>query len=240
MRKKNNQIPKKVGERNLLDASVAIRSKISLTKLLSMAMALFEIPVSGWTCLRTELKFQQRSCKMWRERTLVNIWGVGFLSDLLPLLLFAFNRCCRGFLLAGGVYCSCWGLGGDRRRCFTCGGRRFGSHRSIWDSNWVVRVVVEAERGYGTDGRWWYYIETRKFVLIWFYASLLKDKSCDYHVQTLFRLLISTCGSCVSFLHYKYRTTMMIPTLTSCFTPSPHHEPLNRISIHLYYDYNVW
>ena len=38
---------------DVLDASVAIRSKISLTKLLRMAIALFEIPVSGWTCLRT-------------------------------------------------------------------------------------------------------------------------------------------------------------------------------------------
>ena len=40
-------------EANILDASVAIRSKISLTKLLRMAIALLEIPVSGWTCLRT-------------------------------------------------------------------------------------------------------------------------------------------------------------------------------------------
>ena len=30
-----------------LDASVAIRSKISLTKLFKIAIALFEIPVSG-------------------------------------------------------------------------------------------------------------------------------------------------------------------------------------------------
>jgi hypothetical protein len=32
---------------DLLEASVAIRSKVSLTKLLRMAMALLEIPVSG-------------------------------------------------------------------------------------------------------------------------------------------------------------------------------------------------
>ena len=38
---------------DLLDASVAIRSKISLTNELRMAIALLEIPVSGWTCLRT-------------------------------------------------------------------------------------------------------------------------------------------------------------------------------------------
>ena len=36
-----------------MEASVAIRSKMSLTNELRMAMALFEIPVSGWTCLRT-------------------------------------------------------------------------------------------------------------------------------------------------------------------------------------------
>jgi len=35
------------------DASVAIRSKISFTKLFKIAIALLEIPVSGWTCLRT-------------------------------------------------------------------------------------------------------------------------------------------------------------------------------------------
>ena len=38
---------------DLLDASVAIRSKISLTKEFRMAIALLEIPVSGWTCFNT-------------------------------------------------------------------------------------------------------------------------------------------------------------------------------------------
>jgi len=37
----------------ILEASVAMRSKISLTKELRMAMALLEIPVSGCTCLST-------------------------------------------------------------------------------------------------------------------------------------------------------------------------------------------
>ena len=36
-----------------LDASVAIRSKMSLTKELRMAIALLEIPVSGCTCFNT-------------------------------------------------------------------------------------------------------------------------------------------------------------------------------------------
>lgn len=40
-------------KQHVLDASVAMRSKISLTNELRMAIALFEIPVSGWTCLRT-------------------------------------------------------------------------------------------------------------------------------------------------------------------------------------------
>lgn len=40
--------------RHLLEASVAIRSKISFTNEFKIAIALFEIPVSGWTCLRTE------------------------------------------------------------------------------------------------------------------------------------------------------------------------------------------
>jgi len=37
-----------------LEASVAMRSKISLTKEFKIAIALFEIPVSGWTCFKTE------------------------------------------------------------------------------------------------------------------------------------------------------------------------------------------
>ena len=37
----------------LLEASVAMRSKILLTNEFRIAMALFEIPVSGWTCFKT-------------------------------------------------------------------------------------------------------------------------------------------------------------------------------------------
>lgn len=39
---------------NILDASVAMRSKISLTNELRIAIALLEIPVSGCTCFNTE------------------------------------------------------------------------------------------------------------------------------------------------------------------------------------------
>jgi hypothetical protein len=46
---------------NSLDASVAIRSKISLTKLFRMAIALLEIPVSGCTCLSTAIQSKNRS-----------------------------------------------------------------------------------------------------------------------------------------------------------------------------------
>ena len=49
-----DQNPTMLKTLDILDASVAIRSKISLTKLLRMAIALLEIPVSGWTCLRTK------------------------------------------------------------------------------------------------------------------------------------------------------------------------------------------
>ena len=71
-----------------LDASVAIRSKISLTKLLRMAMALLEIPVSGWTCLRTRLHmshYPRDTCM--KSLTFVDIWRIGLLSDLLTFLL---------------------------------------------------------------------------------------------------------------------------------------------------------
>jgi hypothetical protein len=41
-------------ERHTLEASVAMRSKISLTNEFKMAIALLEIPVSACTCLSTE------------------------------------------------------------------------------------------------------------------------------------------------------------------------------------------
>ena len=41
---------------HVLDASVAIRSKMSFTNELRMAIALFEIPVSGCTCLSTKTR----------------------------------------------------------------------------------------------------------------------------------------------------------------------------------------
>ena len=79
---------------NSLDASVAIRSKISLTKLLRMAIALLEIPVSGWTCLRTKLHMSHYPRNIWmKSLTFVDIWRVSLLSDLLTLLLVVTVSC---------------------------------------------------------------------------------------------------------------------------------------------------
>jgi hypothetical protein len=49
---RHRELPNNIS--NVLDASVAIRSKISLTKELRIAIALLEIPVSGCTCFNTE------------------------------------------------------------------------------------------------------------------------------------------------------------------------------------------
>lgn len=56
---------------NSLDASVAIRSKISLTKELRMAMALFEIPVSGCTCLSTTQPKNSSISRVWTNNNQV-------------------------------------------------------------------------------------------------------------------------------------------------------------------------
>ena len=54
---------------DILDASVAIRSKMSLTKEFRIAIALLEIPVSGWTCLRTAYtNLTQSSLSYTKER----------------------------------------------------------------------------------------------------------------------------------------------------------------------------
>jgi hypothetical protein len=94
---------------------VATRSKMSLTKELRMLMARLEIPVSGWTCLRTRedasANFAQwgqmkrlsakGGCRaIARSRgklTLVDVGRVGLLPGLGALLLLAGGR---GGLLA--------------------------------------------------------------------------------------------------------------------------------------------
>ena len=56
-------VSRTVKKRDALEASVAMRSKISLTNEFKMAIALFEIPVSGWTCLRTGEQNENKSSK---------------------------------------------------------------------------------------------------------------------------------------------------------------------------------
>ena len=119
-----------------LDASVATRSKMSFTKELRMDMARLEIPVSGWTCLRTgkdasvkaqkdqvtqtgfEIEMRLQSRMSWMRLTLVDVRGVGLLSGLGALLLVArwsgsllaglllLSRSFASWCLAGGG----WGL----------------------------------------------------------------------------------------------------------------------------------
>lgn len=83
---------------HILEASVAIRSKISFTNELRMAIALLEIPVSGCTCLSTgpSRGGQQYAQSMTgaKPRTLVDVRAVSLLADLPALLLIAFATSC--------------------------------------------------------------------------------------------------------------------------------------------------
>ena len=108
-----------------------MRSKISLTNEFKMAIALFEIPVSGWTCLRTGRKTGQTPPKprqfKSKTRTLVDVGGVGLLPGLSPLLL--------GFTIARGRGLSSLlrlGLRGSFSRSFGSGGGRGLSGSRSW------------------------------------------------------------------------------------------------------------
>jgi hypothetical protein len=137
---------------HLLEASVAMRSKISFTNELRMAMALFEMPVSGWTCLRTGSQCQTESkCPRLFELTLVDVRGVRLLSDLFPLLL-VLPGCRRlGSLLRGlcalSRLCGC--LGGSGCRGLSGGGGGFGGH---WYQVWVAGVVAVVGKNEDGDG----------------------------------------------------------------------------------------
>ena len=79
---------------DVLEASDAMRSKISFTKEFRMAMALLEIPVSGCTCLSTEkergiLKPNTQWLDATWTHTFVDVGRVSLLSRLfaLPLLV---------------------------------------------------------------------------------------------------------------------------------------------------------
>ena len=66
---------------------MAIRSKISLTNEFKIAIALFEIPVSGCTCLRTistELACSEVSMSV---HTFIDVRRIRFLAQLAALLL---------------------------------------------------------------------------------------------------------------------------------------------------------
>lgn len=141
---------------DVLDASPAIRSKMSLTNELRMAMALFEIPVSGWTCFRTAwalyVSTAARLCDK-GELTLVNVRGVGLLASLLALLLFAVSRR-RCFLRTARLLRSlvgrlCGRLGGSGSgRGFAAGGRcRFRGH---------------CENKVTSRRRWWWWFERER------------------------------------------------------------------------------
>ena len=104
---------------------MAIRSKISLTNELRMAMALLEIPVSGWTCFKTgeQGKVSETGTILrYSTRTLVDIRAVGFLSGLLALLLLAIGgggrlaALARCFLRSLGAFGLGRGLTGSRSR----------------------------------------------------------------------------------------------------------------------------
>lgn len=121
-------------KQHVLDASVAMRSKISLTNELRIAIALFEIPVSGWTCLRTIKAIRVRvqvTAKMTQEkRTLVDVGRVSLLADLALLLLvtISWRSLLRGLLrslVSGGLR---WCLRGSGGRSLASSGSGFGGH----------------------------------------------------------------------------------------------------------------
>lgn len=146
-----------------LEASVAMRSKISLTKLLRIAIALLEIPVSGWTCLRTAAReigisvVSKETKTAWsgeRQLTLIDVRRVRLLSDFLSLLLLAIGRRC-GF----GSLLRCFGslsgfggcLGGGRGRGFASSRRGFGCHCK---GSLVVKRGERVEPGGGAKESW--------------------------------------------------------------------------------------
>ena len=89
-----------------------------------MAMALLEIPVSGWTCFKTgeQGKVSETGTILrYSTRTLVDIRAVGFLSGLLALLLAIggggrLATLARCFLRSLGAFSLGRGLAGSRSR----------------------------------------------------------------------------------------------------------------------------
>ena len=72
-----------------------------------MAIALLEIPVSGWTCLRTEGNVRQIEVEVRNRHTLVDVRRVSLLAGPLALLLVAIGSTSRGcgFLAGRSLLC---------------------------------------------------------------------------------------------------------------------------------------
>lgn len=154
-----------------LDASPAIRSKISFTNEFNIAIALFEIPVSGCTCFNTTFPPNLISIAPSQPKddplTLVDIRAVCLLASLLALLLFAISGRRRGLALTGCLFGStwfsrcfggrgrCWGLTGSRSRLHqlqlshfqTRSNTYFGCHyNTLNSSQWVSIVALEYKK----------------------------------------------------------------------------------------------
>lgn len=82
------------------------------TKEFKIDIARFEIPVSGWTCLRTKQNMLiENKVRKNRRCTFVDVRGVGFFSCLVALLFFSSGSSgffARFFLLSRCL--SSWGL----------------------------------------------------------------------------------------------------------------------------------
>jgi len=119
---------------------------LPLTKEFRIDMARFEIPVSGWTCLRTAILSARARGVALRRRfliqspkplTLVNVGGVCLLARLGALLLVTGgSSLLAGILLLGSLGSGSGGLGG---RLLVSGlGRHFGAgkiERCDFDKN---------------------------------------------------------------------------------------------------------
>lgn len=125
-----------------LDASVAMRSKMSFTKELRMAIALLEIPVSGCTCFSTAKHNKWIADDIESsQRTFINVRGVSLLARLSTLLLlpisWRFGCLLRGFL-------SLSGFGRCFRRSARC--RGFATSRCGFRSHLIYNWVCGMEK----------------------------------------------------------------------------------------------
>lgn len=111
-----------------------------LTNEFRIDMARFEIPVSGWTCLRTNFlssvlalqrdhirSVDMANCTTTVERTFIDVGGVSFLPSLSTLLLVTGRSCCLLACLFLFSRClSGWGLAASGWLLLGSFGRHFG------------------------------------------------------------------------------------------------------------------